>query len=430
MLGSSRGAGKVVGHHQDSNVFGVLRQKHALLGGGKASAYHVNLLARKELAVARRAIRNAPAAVLVLALESDRARMRARSYKHGERAYIAFIGIDRFYIACRIDADSLRYAELRAEALSLVAHRRRKLLARRVRDARIVHYLVCYSYLTAEVILFQYNDAIARSCKIQRGGQPRRTAADYRRIENIFFRHRSKLPDKIETGLERFRTGLPLGGAHFVAVLMDELACQELAEKFLCVPADIACIYLVSDYLSLGIDDKRAALAHSVRFDIHLKVIGQRVRRIGEHGIGYLLYALGRVVPRLVHEMRVARHGIHLATGFLELGVFISEVLELGRAYKREIGGIEKEYAPLAEYVFFSDGLEGFVLESLYVEIGYFLIDKRHELLLEKNYFLDRFAAVTRATGVTHALEYEVDAGYAPAVRRVVLFYLAEVDVE
>ena len=164
--------------------------------------------------------------MLVLALESDRARMRARSYKHGERAYIAFVGLDRFYIARRIDADSLRNTELRAEALSLVTHRRRKLPARRVRDAGIVHDLVGYCYLTAEVILFQYNDAIARSCKIQRGGQPRRTAADYRRIENIFFRHKSKLPDKIETGLERFRTGLPLGGAHFVAVLMDELACQ------------------------------------------------------------------------------------------------------------------------------------------------------------------------------------------------------------
>ena len=102
--------------------------------------------------------------------------------------------------------------------------------------------------------------------------------------------------------------------------------------------------------------------------------------RIGEHGIADLLDAVGSVMPCLVHEVGVGRDREDLAAGCLERIILVREVLELGRADKGEICGVEEEYAPLAEDIGLADGLERVIDISLYGEIRNFLVDQRHSM--------------------------------------------------
>ena len=53
-------------------------------------------------------------------------------------------------------------------------------------------------------------------------------------------------------------------------------------------------------------------------------------------------------MPSFVGEMRVGRYAIDFHAHFLELGVVVSQVTQLGGANKGEVGRIEKYHRPFA----------------------------------------------------------------------------------
>lgn len=190
-----------------------------------------------------------------------------------------------------------------------------------------------------------------------------------------------QLAYEVERRLERRGSRLPLRGADFVAVLMDELASLELAEELVGVAPDIAAVDFIGDDLALGVYDERSALGETGIGDQDLEVARESLSRIGEHRIGYLRDALGVVVPGLVDEVGVAAYGIDFASCGLELSVDVLEVLKLRRADERKVRRIEEEYAPLPLDVSLGHSLEVVVLVSLHRKIGDFLVDERHVVL-------------------------------------------------
>ena len=108
------------------------------------------------------------------------------------------------------------------------------------------------------------------------------------------------------------------------------------------------------------------------------------MRGIGEHGVRQRRDALRGIVPGLMNEMSIARDGVDLAASFLELAVKRAEVLELGRAHEREVGGIEEEHAPMTDDVVLRNGLEVVVMERLDGEVRNFLVDHGHGLSLSR----------------------------------------------
>ena len=80
-----------------------------------------------------------------------------------------------------------------------------------------------------------------------------------------------------------------------------------------------------------------------------VKILGQGMGRVGQHGVLDFLDALGRIMPGLMDKVSIAGNRVDFTVCCLELGVFIGQVFQLGGAYEGEIGRIEEKYAPFAE---------------------------------------------------------------------------------
>ena len=76
---------------------------------------------------------------------------------------------------------------------------------------------------------------------------------------------------------------------------------------------------------------------------------------VAEHRVLDLADRVGRAVPRLVREVGVGRHRVHLDAEALQILVVVGEVAELGRADEREVGRVEEEDRPLAAQVVAGD---------------------------------------------------------------------------
>ena len=179
-----RGTGKIGLANQNGHMRGILCEEYRFLCCGKAAADHKDLAAGEKLAVAGRAVGNAVALIFRLARETDHARMRAGRENHTVGAEIT--------LRCPDDKEAVflfqfrRFGEqkFRAEIFRLAAHLGSQRLAAHRRGAGVVHNLGGNRNLAAELFLFQNEDAVAGSRKIETGGQPRRAAADdYRVIE-------------------------------------------------------------------------------------------------------------------------------------------------------------------------------------------------------------------------------------------------------
>ena len=174
----------------------VLREEDALLRRCKAAADDEDVLAREELAVARRTVGDAVPAKFLLARKADLARMCARREQYGKSLIVAAARMHMPSIALLFERIDFGEQELRAETFRLTVHLRREVSAARRVAARIVHDLRRQGDLTAESLLLHHEHTAAGSCQVKRGGQPRRAAADhYCIIKLVFFRrHLRALP--------------------------------------------------------------------------------------------------------------------------------------------------------------------------------------------------------------------------------------------
>ncbi len=168
------------------SVFG---KENALLRRRETAADDEDRLAGEELAVAGRAVGNAVPAEIQLALESDRARMRAGGDEQAETFEDAAAGHDPAHVAVDLDGRHFGEQELRAEVLRLAAHALRQFRAAGALDARIIDDFGCDRDLSAELFLLHDQDAVTGPRQIKSGGQSSRTAADNDRVVEIFAAH-------------------------------------------------------------------------------------------------------------------------------------------------------------------------------------------------------------------------------------------------
>ena len=188
--------GEVLLAHEDRHMLRILREEVALLRRCEAAADDEDILAREELAVARRAVGDAVAAKLLLARKAESARMGARREQHGERFAVAAARMHMPCLALLFERIDLGEQELRAEPFRLAVHFRREVSAARRVAARVVDDFRRQGDLSAESLLLHHEHTAAGSCQVKRGGQPRRAAADhYCIIKLVFFRrHLRALP--------------------------------------------------------------------------------------------------------------------------------------------------------------------------------------------------------------------------------------------
>src|ERR1700720_1459230 len=87
-------------------------------------------------------------------------------------------------------------------------------------------------------------------------------------------------------------------------------------------------------------------------------------------------------MPRLVREVRVGGHTVDLHAQFIEIGIVVGEITELGRTYEGEISRVEHKHGPLALEGFVRHGHELSVVICGRLEWLDFGIDQRHGELL------------------------------------------------
>ena len=373
------GAGEAIAPDQDGHMAGVLGKKHALLSGREAAAHHKDILAGKELPIAGGAIGNSPPPELCFTLEPHHTGMGAGGQQDAEALQIATPSAHSLHITAQIQFGDLRQEEFRTEGLGLFPHRfRERGAAGSLHPGEIDHF--CGNGdLPAEVVLFHDHDPVAGPGQIEGGGESRRPSSDDHDIVEIFHPlHGLQLPHQIQAGLQGLGARLPLRRAHLVSMLRHELAGLHLPQKFIGIPAHIAGVDLISHDFPFGVHDEAAPLGHAIRLDIDLKIFGQTMGGVGQHGILDILDALGSVMPRLMDEMGIAGNRVDFAADGLEFLIEIGQILQFCGAHKGKIGRIEEEHAPLAQDVRLGDSSESVVLVALYGEIGNFFLNQGH----------------------------------------------------
>lgn len=181
--------------------------------------------------------------------------------------------------------------------------------------------------------------------------------------------------NEVDAGLQRLGTLFPLGGANLTVVAGHKLQSLKAAEQFVGITTDVAIDNFVSNDLTFGVHDEGSAFGQTLLLDQDLETAGKYVVGVSQHRVADFLDLIRGVVPCLVYEVRVARYGVDLATCGLELVVLLGQILQLGGAYEREVGGVEEEDAPFAQNIGLRYGFEVIVYISLYVEINDFFFD-------------------------------------------------------
>jgi hypothetical protein len=87
------------------------------------------------------------------------------------------------------------------------------------------------------------------------------------------------------------------------------------------------------------------------------------------------IHGVGRVMPSFVYEMGIARDRINFAADFFELVIGVSEVFQLGRADKGEVGWVEEKYRPFAQHVGLANLLKLSVCKRLNLKIYDLFVD-------------------------------------------------------
>ncbi len=179
-------AREIIRRHEDRHVLRVAREEHALLCRREAAADDEDLLPRKELAVAGRAVGDAAPAERLLAIEADGARVRARREQHRRRRERAAVRLDAPGVPLPREREHLAREELRTEARRLLLHPLRQCRAGHRLRARVVDDLLRDGDLPAELRAFYDKNAAASTRKVDASRETRRSAADHDAVVEVF----------------------------------------------------------------------------------------------------------------------------------------------------------------------------------------------------------------------------------------------------
>jgi len=109
---------------------------------------------------------------------------------------------------------------------------------------------------------------------------------------------------------------------------------------------------------TLRVDQEGSTISQALTFAHYTEVVGDGAGLVANHVVLNLADGFRRVVPSLVSEVSVGRHGKYFNAQLLQLFVFVGNVAQFGRANEGEVGRVEEEYGPLAFYVLFGDFYE------------------------------------------------------------------------
>ncbi len=101
--------------------------------------------------------------------------------------------------------------------------------------------------------------------------------------------------------------------------------------------------------------------------------------RVADQWVLNLADGVRGVVPRFVGKVGVGGNTVDLNAQFLELGIVVSKVTQLGRANERKVGWIEEHDRPFAFQVGFADRDELALVVGSGVERFDLAVDDRHE---------------------------------------------------
>ena len=116
------GGTELIATQDDGHAVGDFRQEQSFLAGGIAAANDKNLLATKEHAIARRAIRNATTAIRILANKTSRSRRGTHASDNARGQRIARIVMHRKQRCISIVIDARHHApcNLRSQTLCML----------------------------------------------------------------------------------------------------------------------------------------------------------------------------------------------------------------------------------------------------------------------------------------------------------------------
>ena len=159
------------------------------------------------------------------------------------------------------------------------------------------------------------------------------------------------LANQVDGRCKGFAAFFPLGGANLTGMFAHIDGCLDLADQFHGITAND----FAGDFGNLDnavrIDNKGRTVGKALAFTQDAEIVADHMILVAQHVIVDLANGGRAVVPCLVAEMCVGRHGINFNAHGLQVGILVGQIFKFGGAYEGKVGGIEKEYCPLALYV-------------------------------------------------------------------------------
>ena len=170
---------------------------------------HKGEILGKEFTVTGGTISDTPALVLLLAPETNCSRVRAGCQQNTKATVISPVGAHRFDIPIKLKAGSFRQQEFSSKAFCLLLDGIRQCFTAGLGNTGIIHYLMGDGDLSAKLFLFQHQYPILCPGKVQRGGEPRRAAANHDYIIEILHHN---WPTRSRLGFRVSAPGFQLAG--------------------------------------------------------------------------------------------------------------------------------------------------------------------------------------------------------------------------
>ena len=130
---------------------------------------------------------------------------------------------------------------------------------------------------------------------------------------------------------------------------------------------------------AIGVDHEGATQGQAFFRDMHAKGVGELMGGVADQRELRLAHRRAGFVPHLVAEVGVGGDDIDLGTGFLELGVMLGGVFDLGRAIEGKCGRHEDQYRPMAFQAGFGHFDELAIMEGVGLERLHLRVDQGHE---------------------------------------------------